>query len=184
MDQAESFVLLPPKQGGMKSICYPKLSNSTRNKNERVIGWCGTCQPGARPGSPGYCGPGAATNTANYAEVSAGRGWGYCTHDCTLGQRWSGADGTNGRVSSEPRFLTNHVSARSLSFRSSTRLLSPPAIAGLSVSSTAALGLTVHRCSARARHQQDAGQRSAAVCWTQDSEAAAALLRVHAIHSY
>ena len=100
MDKAESFVLLPPKRGGKKSICYPNMSNKDRNKNEKAIGWCGTCQPGARSGSPGYCGPGAASNTANYAEVSAGRGWGYCTHDCNPGKAWSGDRMTDGRVSS------------------------------------------------------------------------------------
>ena len=47
-------------------------------------GWCATCQRGAKPGQPGYCGMDTITanNVKELGKPTATTGWGYCEKQC------------------------------------------------------------------------------------------------------
>ena len=44
-------------------------------------GWCATCDPGAKPGEPNYCGPKQSSDDP-IAIASPTKNWGFCQWDC------------------------------------------------------------------------------------------------------
>jgi len=87
--EADEIVLVPKDRSKPPRACFAKETHFTHPNNsaEDSIGWCGTCDPTARNNTPGYCGKdGDINNEANYAQITANSGWGYCTPGCRDGE--------------------------------------------------------------------------------------------------
>lgn len=66
--------MLDPKKTTILDSCF---------KARDQFGWCGTCIQDAKPGTPGYCGPGAQNIEAEAPLITANStNWGFCESHC------------------------------------------------------------------------------------------------------
>ena len=69
--------LLDPKGGKIMSSCYHP------NEGKDSIGWCATCDPEAKKGQRGYCGPGETTREEEAPVMYPNStNWGFCEPKC------------------------------------------------------------------------------------------------------
>jgi len=80
IDNIDSQINIMDDKGSLAASCYNELPGQ--------YGWCGTCNPDAKRGSPGFCRKrkgGKGRRPRTYARPTFGSDWGWCQKQCDTG---------------------------------------------------------------------------------------------------